>query len=130
MKPAPRRHHLSGHLALSDTTALRSRQEVTLETVFAPESDGLAAWFLHTGPDTGVLAPDPAPGGGQYVLVAAGSLQYNGETFPSLSCVYVSREEKPLSLQAGPAGLEALILQFPHPAASPPTTPPRDDGRR
>jgi hypothetical protein len=119
MKPAPKRHRVSGHLVLSDVTALRSRQNATLDTVFAPEADGLAAWLLRAVPDTSTLTPAPEQGGGQYVIVAGGFLLHNGITFPRLSCVYVSCDEGPFALQAGPDGLEVLVLQFPRATASP-----------
>ena len=113
MKPAPKRHRLSDPVVPSDAATLQSRRSTVQETVLAPETDGLAAWFLRTGPDTCAHTPAGVPGGGQYILVAGGTLLHDGAVFPSLSCVYVSAEENPLALHAGPAGLEALILQFP-----------------
>jgi hypothetical protein len=130
MKPAPKRHRVSGHIAVSNDAALRSRQQVTLETVFAPEADGLAAWFLRAVPGTVSHTPDPAQSGGQYVLVAKGSLLYNGMAFPNLSCIYTSCEEGPLALQAGADGLEVLILHFPIAAASLSKTLTPDHGRQ
>ena len=130
MKPAPKRHRVSGHLALSDATTLHSRRSAMLDAVFAPEADGLAAWLLRAVPGTSTQTPAPEQGGGQYVLVAGGSLLHDGMTFPRLSCVYVSCDEGPLTLQAGSEGLEVLILQFPRPAASPPTSRGSDKGPR
>ena len=78
MKPAPRRHRVSDHLELSKTEALKSRQDEVLETVFEPESDGLAAWFLRAIPGTITHAPSPDQGGGQYVVVAGGTLVHDG----------------------------------------------------
>jgi hypothetical protein len=117
MKPAPKRHRVSDHLALSDATTLQRRHSARHETVFAPETDGLAAWFLRAGPNTTTHTPAPDAGGGQYVVVASGSLLYNGQVLPRLSCLYVSCDEEPLAIQAGPDGLEALIVQFPVSAA-------------
>jgi hypothetical protein len=113
MKPAPKRHRVSDHLARSDATALPRRHGESLETVFAPETDGLAAWFLRAGPNTMPHTPAPDAGGGQYVVVASGALLYNGQVLPKLSCLYVSCDEEPLTFQAGADGLEALIVQFP-----------------
>ncbi len=113
MKPAPKRHRMPSPLNLSDAENLRHRQSEALETVIEPEADGLAAWLLRAGPDQTVQAPSPAQGGGQYFIVAAGSLIYKGESLPSLSCVYVSTDEAAMELQAGPDGLEVLITQFP-----------------
>jgi hypothetical protein len=113
MKPAPKRHRISEHVAVSDAATRQSQQSAILATVLAPEADGLAAWLLRAAPDTTTRTPVPAQGGGQYVLVVAGSLLYDGLTFPRLSCLYVSSEEEPVALQAAADGLEALILQFP-----------------
>jgi hypothetical protein len=113
MKPAPKRHRVSGHLALSDAAALKNRRSEVLESVFAPESDGLASWFLRAAADSTTYAPEPVHGGGQYVIVAAGTLVQDGMEFPPLSCAYVASHEGPMTLQAGSNGLEVLILQFP-----------------
>lgn len=113
MKPAPKRHRLSEPLVPSNAAALQGRRSAVQETVFVPEVDGLAAWFLRAVPDTLTHTPAAAPGGGRYILVAGGSLVYGGEVFPRLSCLYASAEEPSFALQAGPDGLEALLLQFP-----------------
>ncbi len=113
MKPAPKRHRLSGHLALSDAATLQSREQDVLEEVMAPEADGLAAWFLRAAPGTATYTPDPEPGGGQYVIVAGGTLRHDGVALPRLSCAFVSSDAGPMPLQAGADGLEALIVQFP-----------------
>jgi hypothetical protein len=120
MKPAPKRHRVSDHLLPSDAAALQSRRHERLETVFEPEADGLAAWFLRMGPDSRTQTPDSGQGGGQYVIVAAGSLLHDGVVLPRLSCLYVSSEAGPLTLQAGPDGLEVLTVQFPVAEAYPP----------
>jgi hypothetical protein len=130
MKPAPKRHRLSDHLAVSAAASLQRRQSTVLETVLAPEADGLAAWFLRAAPGTSTRIPAPAQGGGQYVLVAAGTLLHDDMTLPRLSCLYVSCEAEPLALQAAADGLEVLILQFPVTAALLPTTPHSDHGGR
>jgi hypothetical protein len=113
MKPAPKRHRVSDHLAVSDAASLQRRQSAILDTVFAPEADGLAAWLLRAAPGTSTPIPAPDQGGGQYVLVAAGTLLHDGMLLPRLSCLYVPRAAEPVALQAAADGLEVLILQFP-----------------
>src|SRR5437867_238466 len=113
MQPAPKRHHLVGPLALSSAAALHSRQQATCDVVLAQEDDGLAAWFLRLGPNMRTPAPDPAHGGGQYFLVAGGTLRHDGAMLPRLSCLYVSTDTGPFVLQSGAEGLAALLLQFP-----------------
>ena len=118
MQPAPKRHHLVGPLVLSSVAALHSRQQATCDPVLAQEEDGLAAWFLRLGPSMRTHAPDPAQGGGQYLLVAGGTLLHDGALWPRLSCLYVSADTGPFVLQSGAEGLEILLLQFPVAEAS------------
>lgn len=113
MQPARKRHRVSKHLVLSDDEALKSRTCEVLETAIEPEDDGLAAWFLRAVPGTKTHAPSPAGGGGQYLIVARGTLWYDGEAFPELSCVYVPADSEPMALEAASEGLEVLIAQFP-----------------
>lgn len=118
MQPAPKRHHLVGQLVLSSAAALHSQQHATCDSVLAQEDDGLAAWFLRMGPNGRTHAPDPAHGGGQYLLVASGTLLHDGAKLPRLSCLYISADTGPFVLQGGADGLEALMLQFPVAEAS------------
>ena len=118
MQPAPKRHHLVGPLVLSSASALHSRQHTMCDPVLAQEDDGLATWFLRLGPNMRTHAPDPAQGGGQYLLVAGGTLHHDGAMWPRLSCLYVSADTGPFVLQSGTEGLEALLLQFPVAEAS------------
>src|SRR5262249_43118179 len=118
MRPAPKRHHLVGSLALSSAAALHSRQQATCTPVLDQEDDGLAAWFLRLGPDMRTPAPDPAQGGGQYLLVAGGTLLQDGAMLPRLSCLYVSADTGPFVLHSGVEGLEILVLQLPVAEAS------------
>ena len=118
MQPAPKRHHLVDPLVLSSAAALYSRQHATCDPVLAQEDDGLATWFLRLGPNMRMHAPDPALGGGQYLLVAGGTLYHDGAIWPRLSCLYVSTDTGPFVLQSGAEGLEILLLQFPVAEAS------------
>jgi hypothetical protein len=118
MQPAPKLHHLVGPLLLSNEAALHSRQYATCDLVLTQEDDGLAAWCLRLGPTMRTHAPDPADGGGQYLLVVGGTLWHDGAMLPRLSCLYVSADTGPFVLQSGTEGLEALLLQFPVAEAS------------
>ena len=131
MQPAPKRHHLVGPLVCSSVAALHSRQHTTCDSVLAQEEDGLAAWFLHLGPGMRTHAPDSAQGGGQYLLVAGGTLVHDGALWPRLSCLYISADTGPFVLQSGAEGLEILLLQFPvaEASATQPRTMSRTPGR-
>ena len=101
----------------SETTRL-ARPETALETIFAPEADGLAAWLLRAGPGQTAALPDASAGGGQYLIVTAGSLIHDGRDLDRLSTIYITPEEAPFSPCAGATGLDLLVLQFPRIAAT------------
>ena len=109
-----RRFLLADELAVEPPEALRSRRGAAVETVIAPEADGLAAMLLRAGPEVQTTGPDPAAGGGQYHLVLAGTLRHERRDLPVNSCLFVARGDPPPGIAAGPEGLQLLILQFPH----------------
>jgi hypothetical protein len=115
LRPSRKRFLLIGadRVAVSAPQALAARRETALDTLIAPHDDGVAVWVLRLGPGARGACPDPSDCGGQYVIVVNGSLLRDGESLPWLSCLFVSRDEPPLALEAGAQGLEALVLQFP-----------------
>jgi hypothetical protein len=80
-----------------------------------PHEDGLASFLLTLRANETVVAPDPVGCGGQYHLVATGSLLDAEKELPPLSLIWVDGDEEALSLTAGPAGAEVIVLQFPLP---------------
>ena len=74
---------------------------------------GLAAYALSMKPNAAVLAPDPARGDGQYLIVVKGSLLHHDKEHKALALVFVEPKEGPFRVHAGPQGLEALVLNFP-----------------
>jgi hypothetical protein len=120
MRPAPKRHRMAANLPLSDAETLTARSDTAVETLVEPEQDGLASWFVRVAPNGMAHAPRTAAGGGQYALVAGGALLHEGRAFPRLSLAYVSADEGALPIQAGPEGVELLLMQFPNTEARPP----------
>lgn len=86
---------------------------VRLETMIEPEADGLFVQFLALGPDTRTTLPDSGEGGGQYHLVATGSMLREGAVLPQLSLEFASPDEGAVAIQSGPEGLGLLLLRFP-----------------
>jgi len=74
---------------------------------------GLFVKTLTMAPGTSTLAPAPQAGAGQYVIAVKGSLIHDGKERNALAVVFVKPEEEAFRIQAGAAGLEALILNFP-----------------
>ena len=112
-QPNERRNLTADVAILPDDSALKSMDAIEQEVVFPLEDEGLAAWNLRMGPNMEFTGPDPATGGGQYYVVMNGDLIHDGETYEKWSCVFVEPPEEGLDIQAGPAGLEVLILQYP-----------------
>ena len=76
---------------------------------------GLAAHALAMKPGAEGLGPDPARSNGQYIVVLGGSIVHEGVEKKATTIIYVAPEEGPFRLHAGPQGLEAIALDFPHP---------------
>lgn len=109
-----RRFLLTDDVAVDPPDVLRSRRGAVTETVIAPQPDGLAAMLVRAGPGAQAAGPEPATGGGQYLLVLAGALRHEGRDLPVNSCLFVARGDPAPGIAAGPEGLQLLILQFPY----------------
>jgi hypothetical protein len=87
--------------------------EPRIETVFAPEADGLAGWFYRFGPNGSATLPLPSDAGGQYLIVTHGALEHEGASLAVRSTVYLTNEEPRITAVAGVESLDLLVLQFP-----------------
>jgi hypothetical protein len=65
------------------------------------------------------MLPEPANGGGQYLVVAAGAMLSDGIELARLSVAFVSPDEPAFRVEASQAGLDLLVLQFPVLASRP-----------
>lgn len=74
---------------------------------------GLYVRTMTMGPDTRAMTPDRLGGDGQYVLVVKGSLIHEDSERRSPTVVFIGRDEPPIEIQAGPQGLEAIVMNFP-----------------
>jgi|SRR5688572_13315177 rubredoxin len=118
--------------ALPKLQAVRDRQpwQVTTSAVFPEAGSGVSVQdvpdvrddrglFVKTltmAPGTRTTAPAPAGGGGQYVIIVKGSLMHEGRERKALTVVFVKPEEDAFQVEAGPEGLDALVLNFPQAA--------------
>lgn len=111
-----RRSAIAGPVPVCSDAALAKITQVSWKPLLDTADDGLAAW-LAAIPSAGKLeGPAPAKGNGQFWIVTAGSAVRDGTDLAVQSCVFVSGDEQPLSLAAGPRGAEVLVLQYPkHP---------------
>jgi rubredoxin len=117
--------------ALDKLKEIPDRQpwQVTTKVDFPPRTEGVSVkdvpeikdergLFTKTvtmGPNTRTRTPDRLGGDGQYVVVVKGSLIHEGAERPAPTVVFVERDEPPIDLQAGPQGLDAIVMNFPKP---------------
>lgn len=107
-----KRYVLADPVHPSPPEALAARREAAIDTVLR-EEDGLAILMLRIPPNGRLAAPDPAQGGGQSMLVAAGTIRHGGARLERLSALFVSPDEPGFVAEAGPEGGEVLVLQYP-----------------
>ena len=113
LKPVPRRHVLVDPVRRAVATELEALASPAAQDLHVTEQDGLGIWRYRIPGGQAVDGPDPAQGGGQYWLVLAGALLFDGEALEPMSCIFLSSSEKPVELAAAPGGVEMLGLQFP-----------------
>jgi hypothetical protein len=106
------RQRLVPHVPLGPAAQLAVRERPLTESLFGPEPDGLLAAILRLGPGQRASTPDPGEGEGQFHVVVSGSLVHEGRFLGPLSCQFADREEGPVGIEAGPEGLEMLVLRF------------------
>ena len=107
------RARVKGGLGTSSEADRMARREPVVEAVFPTEADGLAGWLHRLGPGHAWVLPEPSAGGGQYLVVVAGSMLADGSELPRHSVAFISPEERAFRAVAGEAGLDLLVLQFP-----------------
>ena len=109
----PKAHFSSPPIATLDAAARRALAQVVSEDILPLADDGLAVRLYRLPPGAAASALAPSTGHGQYLVVVAGAMQVGERTLQSPENVFVSREEAAFTMQAGPEGLEVLLLQFP-----------------
>ena len=107
------RARVKGGLGAANDDDRMVRREQLVETVFSREADGLAGWLYRLGPGHVCTLPDPADGGGQYLLVTGGAMVADGEELPRNSVAFVAPDEDAFQVVAAQTGLDLLVLQFP-----------------
>lgn len=115
LRPTKRRHRTSGAVALSIEPVLRNRTELAVDTVIEEQSgdEGMNVKVFRLGPSMTTQTPDPAEGGGQYLIVLNGSLIYEGQTYKPYSLIFVRSADAVPTVEAGDDGLELMVTQFP-----------------
>lgn len=115
----PKRQLHAGPWLVSPSADLASRHEPIVDTVIAPDAQGLAGWIVRLGPGQATSEPQHAGGGGRYLIVAAGAIELRGRTLRRLACTFASPDEPAVQIVAGDTGAEVLVLQYPASALQP-----------
>lgn len=112
MQKVPKRYILADPCPTLDDDAL-ARLTAPQTVTMIDEPDGIGAWVLRVPAHGTMPGPDPARGGGQSIFVARGSLLHASFELDRHACLYLSADEPPLAITAGPTGLEIVVCQYP-----------------
>jgi rubredoxin len=93
--------------------AARDAAVSMLENEDIKDDRGLYVRSLSMAPGASTVAPSPSGGAGQYIIVVKGTLVHDDRSRNALTVVFNDPHETPFRIQAGPVGLEALIVNFP-----------------
>ena len=115
LKRAPKKFFHSEPLSPCSEDERRGLRDARITTLACHE-DGMAAWLVACGPNGTALAPAPTSGGGQYLLLLDGSAILNDVPIEKMRCAFASTDEAPVTIKAGAAGAEIMVLQFPRAA--------------
>ena len=107
------RTRIKAGIAVTEAERRNRLNAPEVETIFEPEADGMAAWIYRFGSGQSVVPTAAVATGGQYLVVADGELELNGQAYEKWSTAFVTQDEKPPLLRSGPDGLDLLVLQFP-----------------
>ena len=116
LKPSRRRFHMVEGIVLAVPPVLAELAQPVTERLLGADGDGgPASFMLRVGAGGSMRGPDPSHGGGQYYLVLTGSVRSGDAALPPWSLLWVSPGESAPALEAGPAGAEVMVLEFPVP---------------
>ena len=113
MQSVPKRQFHSRSVKVMADGALAANLEVTVDDLISAQPDGLVAQVVVIAPGGVAPAPDPARSAGQFRVVLAGSLLTIERALARWEHCFVAPDERNVALEAGPSGLQAVILQFP-----------------
>ncbi|MFM9989940.1 MAG: hypothetical protein ACKVOY_00770 [Burkholderiaceae bacterium] len=113
MADVPRKNIFAPHFEILPSNKLQALTDLQIIEAIEVEPDGLAAWQLRI-PSDQIFDTNYLQGEfDRYVMVLSGSMHDALEWLTPWSVTYISAQEKHFPIQAGPQGLEVLIMQFP-----------------
>lgn len=84
-----------------------------IEELIPPSQDGLAAWRMTMPREAALAAPGHPGGAGRFYLVADGGMKIGDRGLSRLGIAWVTSDDEPARIEAGPDGLDLLVMQFP-----------------
>ncbi len=112
-----KRRTLTAEVGITDSDALQGLINNTVRTLFevdAAEPDhGTIALEVLVAPGKVYSAPDPATGGGQVLLVLQGEISTPTFSGGARSAMVATTDEPAITVTAGPAGAQLLLMQYP-----------------
>ncbi|MBT2325012.1 hypothetical protein J7E62_22005 [Variovorax paradoxus] len=112
MVRGPKRHVQGPPLASAAESELAALAIPRRVHLIEPQSDQLEACVWYLPPAGSIEAPPPAASG-QFHFAMAGSLRHGDGWLSGWECRYVASSEPACLLEAGPQGLQVLVLQVP-----------------
>ena len=112
MVRGPKRQFHSTPYPAADAGELAARKNTDVVELIPPQPDGIGATRILLAPGGEAVAPTPAGGSGQFVMVIAGALMHQGRLFTQWEPIFLSPDEDPLPLRAGPGGADVLALRL------------------
>ena len=99
-----------------------AKGESRCDSLMAVQEDGVDAVGLRLGANAAIdgLKND---GGGQYYLICAGTIMFDGKTLTRNSLIRMDPGDSPPKLEAGCEGANVLVLQFARPSERPGSNP-------
>ncbi len=113
MVRGPKRHAVGGPHPPIDPAALKKITSPETHDLIALADDGLCPRVLRVPPNGQVQGIDPAGTSGQFYMVLQGTMDCGDVQLKQWEQVFLSADEKPMSVRAGADGLEVLFLQIP-----------------
>jgi hypothetical protein len=86
---------------------------VVQEPLLGPSGDGMCAVMLRAEAGASVQGSSPAESAGQFYVITRGNAEYNGESYPTWSVLWVGADDTPPALVAGAEGCDVVVTQFP-----------------
>lgn len=107
------------HVSLADDQlGPVSSGNATIETLFGPDPDKMAAFWVRAGNGDRITGPSPEGSSGQYYCIVDGTAKFEDRLISRLTLGWVAPDDEAPTLAGADSGFHAIVLQFPSPPTS------------